>query len=69
MMDELAEERIGQALEVVAHDKRGGQRRAVCMVYIWKEVEGVMEDVLDKVSFADICGKLKQKEKVIMYQI
>ncbi len=36
---------------------------------IWKEVEGVMEDVLDKVSFADICSKLKQKEKVIMYQI
>jgi len=36
---------------------------------IWKEAENVMEDVLDKVSFADICSKLKQKEKVIMYQI
>jgi len=38
-------------------------------VGIWKEVEGVMEDILDKVSFSDICRKLAQKEKVIMYQI
>ncbi len=38
-------------------------------VGIWKEVEGVMEDILGKVSFADICRKLTQKEKVIMYQI
>ena len=36
---------------------------------IWKEAEGVMADVLDKVSFAAICKKLKQKKKVIMYQI
>ncbi|MGB2599263.1 MAG: Rrf2 family transcriptional regulator [Candidatus Omnitrophota bacterium] len=36
---------------------------------IWKEAEGVMANVLDKVSFADISRKLKHKKKVIMYQI
>ncbi|MBU0571507.1 MAG: Rrf2 family transcriptional regulator [Candidatus Omnitrophica bacterium] len=38
-------------------------------VGIWREVEDVMSNVLDKVSFADICGKLKRKEKIITYQI
>ncbi len=36
---------------------------------IWKEVEEVMADVLDKVSFEDVCKRIKQKEKVIVYQI
>jgi len=36
---------------------------------VWKEVEGVMANVLDKVSFADICEKMEQKDKVIIYQI
>ena len=36
---------------------------------IWEEVEGVMADVLDNVSFADICKKTDQKEKVIVYHI
>ncbi len=38
-------------------------------VGIWKEVEGVMGEVLDKVSFDDICRKLKNKERIIEYQI
>jgi hypothetical protein len=44
-------------------------RNGSVFVGIWKEVEGVMEDILGKVSFADICRKLAQKEKVITYQI
>ena len=38
-------------------------------VGIWKGVEGVMGEVLDKVSFDDICRKLKNKERIIEYQI
>lgn len=44
-------------------------RNGSVFVGIWKEVEGVMEDILGKVSFADICRKLTNKENVIMYQI
>lgn len=44
-------------------------RKESVFVGIWKEVEGVMEDILGRVSFADISRKLTQKEKVIMYQI
>ena len=38
-------------------------------VAIWKEVEGAMAKVLDKVTFEDIVNKVRGKEKVLIYQI
>ena len=36
---------------------------------IWKEVEGAMAKVLDKVTFEDIVNKVRGKERVLLYQI
>ena len=36
---------------------------------VWKEVEGAMTKILDRVTFEDICEKIKHKENIIMYQI
>ncbi|MBF0253233.1 MAG: Rrf2 family transcriptional regulator [Candidatus Omnitrophica bacterium] len=36
---------------------------------IWKEVEGAITKVVDSVSFEDIASRIKDKEKIIMYQI
>lgn len=36
---------------------------------IWKEVEGAMAKVLDKVTFEDIGNKTRQMDRAIVYQI
>jgi hypothetical protein len=36
---------------------------------VWKEVEGAMTRILDKVTFEDICDKAKGAEKALIYQI
>ena len=36
---------------------------------IWKEVEGAMAMVLDKVTFEDITSKVRGQEKALIYQI
>ena len=65
--------RLGEVMRAIGGDllpiADSALRDGSVFVGIWKEVEVVMEDILGKVSFADICRKLTQKEKVIMYQI
>lgn len=36
---------------------------------IWKEVEGVMAEILDKITFEDIINKVKGAQALINYQI
>jgi len=36
---------------------------------IWKEVEGAMARILDKITFEDILNKARGMERTIMYQI
>lgn len=57
---------ISGALLPIADSALNGES---VFVSIWREAEGVMAKVLDKVSFADICRKVQQKEKIIIYQI
>ncbi|MFH1836849.1 MAG: Rrf2 family transcriptional regulator [Candidatus Omnitrophota bacterium] len=65
--------RLGEVMRAIGGDllpiADSALRNEAVFVSIWKEVEGVMENILGKVSFDDICKKLIQKEKVIMYQI
>jgi Rrf2 family protein len=65
--------RLGEVMKAISGDLLPISDSALIsgsvFVGIWKEVEGVMGDILGKVSFADICKKMTQKEKVIMYQI
>ncbi|MDP8258125.1 MAG: Rrf2 family transcriptional regulator [Candidatus Aadella gelida] len=65
--------RLGEVMRAISGDllpiADSALRNGSVFVGIWKEVEGAMEDILGKVSFADICRKLTQKEKVLMYQI
>jgi Rrf2 family protein len=65
--------RLGEVMRAISGDllpiADSALKNGSVFVSIWKEVEGVMEDILDKVSFADICRKMTQKEKVLMYQI
>jgi Rrf2 family cysteine metabolism transcriptional repressor len=65
--------RLGEVMRAMGGDllpiTDSAFRNGSVFVGIWKEVEGVMEDILGRVSFADISRKLTQKEKVIMYQI
>jgi Rrf2 family transcriptional regulator, cysteine metabolism repressor len=66
--------RLGEVMRSVSGpllplaDSVGGKSESI-FLGIWKEVEGVMAEVLDKVSFADICRRIEQKERVVMYQI
>lgn len=36
---------------------------------IWKEVDGAMSDVLDRITFEDILSKVKGLESLVNYQI
>ena len=36
---------------------------------VWQEVEEAMTQILDKVTFEDICNKAKGVDKVVQYQI
>ncbi|MFC1479951.1 RrF2 family transcriptional regulator [Candidatus Omnitrophota bacterium] len=65
--------RLGEVMRAISGNllpiSDSALRNGSVFVGIWKEVEGVMEDILGKVSFADISRKLTQKERVVMYQI
>ncbi len=38
-------------------------------VSVWRETEEVMSQILDKISFDEICKKAKDEENVILYHI
>jgi Rrf2 family protein len=47
----------------------GGGKKTSVFTGIWKEAEAAMADVLDRVSFEDIAGKVKGIKGTIVYQI
>jgi Rrf2 family protein len=48
--------------------EQSGRKESV-FATVWKEVEGAMAKILDKVSFEDIAGKARGIQNAIIYQI
>ncbi|MBF0217090.1 MAG: Rrf2 family transcriptional regulator [Candidatus Omnitrophica bacterium] len=55
----------GALLPVAGTAKKNGS----VFADVWKEAELAMSKVLDKVTFEDICKKMKEEGKVLFYQI
>jgi Rrf2 family protein len=58
--------RLGGAFLPVAGSAK---RKGSVFADVWKEAELAMSRVLDKVTFEDICEKMKEEGKVLFYQI